>query len=279
MIYIIIPTFGRIEETKKFLNSINESINKEYLCLIIDDHPDNVTYSSIKQNKNIRIITSVSELWWVGSINLGIKLLYEEYYLSCEDIVIFANNDIEIDKNNFTILYKELQKDNNQIVHPRTFNHHNVEVSSGAKILNFLPYITKHPKNFVNEKELIDMGTARFLMMRGGTLKKVSFINKDLIQYLGDNYFTLSASRFFNIKTYILRDAICKLDDTNTGIKNSNIKTIKEVYESFSSIKSPNNIKYRYIFFSKFFNNFFSLLIVASMTLNVLMKYILNKLR
>jgi len=31
MIYIIVPTFARIEETTRFLASIEKSINKDYL--------------------------------------------------------------------------------------------------------------------------------------------------------------------------------------------------------------------------------------------------------
>lgn len=277
MIYIIVPTFGRVEDTKKFLNSIQLSIEKEYLVLIIDDHPDKVTFNSIEQNKRVNILTSDNELWWVGSINHGIKTLFEMYNLKDDDIVIFANNDVQIDKKSFEILYNEIQKDNNQIVHPRTFDQDNNETSSGTKIFSFFPYITKHPKNFEEQKKLIDMGTARFLMISGSVLKKVGFINEELIQYLGDNDFTLSAKRLYGVNTYILRDAICRLDDTQTGIKNNNIQNFKELYNSFFSIKSPNNIKYRYRFFKKFFGKVGSFFIVISMTCNSIVKYIIRK--
>ena len=279
MIYIIVPTFARVEETKKFLNSVQNSIEKEYLLLIIDDHPDKLTYKNIEQNKRVKILTSDKELWWVGSINLGIQTLFEQYDLKDDDIIIFANNDIQIDKKSFDILYTEIQKDEFQIVHPRTFNQDGIEVSSGAKIFSFFPYITKHPKNFKEEKKVIDMGTARFLMMSSVVLKKVGYINKELVQYLGDNDFTLSAKRYYDINTYILRDAICRLDDTQTGIKNNNIKNIKELYKSFFSIKSPNNLKYRYRFFKKFFGSIGAIFIVASMTLNVFVKYIIRQIK
>lgn len=277
LVYIIVPTFGRVENTLSFLNSITKSIENEYLILIIDDHPDKVTYKRIEERKNIKIVTPENELWWVGSINLGIKILFNEYSLSDDDIVIFANNDMTIDKNSFDILYKALEEDKSQIVHPRTFDQNKNEVSSGAKILHFFPYITKHPKSFLEDKIEIDMGTARFLCMKASTLKKVGFINKKLVQYLGDNDFTLRAKRKHNINTYILRDAICKIDDTQTGIKNTNIKNIKELWNSFFSIKSPNNIKYRYRFFRAYFNHIFSFLIVLSMTFNSLAKFIIRK--
>jgi len=274
MIYIIVPTYGGIEDTKKFINSIKESINEEYLLILIDDHPEKITFNSIQQNTSIKVISSDKELWWVGSINLGIYTLINTYNLNDKDIVVFANNDIQINKKSFDTLKYELQKDKNQIIHPRTFNHQGVEVSSGAKIVTFFPYITKHPKKFKKEKAVVDMGTGRFLMMNGFVLKKVGFINKDLIQYGGDNDFTLSAKRFHSINTYVLRDAICSLNDIQTGIKNHNIKTIKELYESFYSIRSPNSVKYRFILFRKFFGMIGAFFITISVTINTIVKFI-----
>ena len=162
-------------------------------------------------------------------------------------------------------------------MHPRTYNQNGIEVSSGAKILSLFPYITSHPKKLIKEKELIDMGTARFLMMGGIVLNKVGHINKDLLQYGGDNDFTLSAKRLHNINSYILRDAKCMLEDSLTGIKNHNIENILELFKSFFSIKSPNNIKYRYILFEKFFGNVISFFITLSLSLNTIVKFIVRK--
>ncbi len=111
MIYIIVPTFARIEETTRFLASIEKSINKDYLILLIDDHPENVTLSTLKNyNNSVKVYPSKKELWWVGSVNLGIKFLFDEYHLNDEDIVVFANNDVQIDKNCFKILEEEIKK-------------------------------------------------------------------------------------------------------------------------------------------------------------------------
>jgi GT2 family glycosyltransferase len=276
VIYILVPTFARIKETEKFLNSIHESIDKDYLTIIIDDHPEKVTFKSIHQNNHVKVIASEKEIWWVGSVNLGIQTLFDKYDLKDEDIVVFANNDVQIDKNSFNLLYSELKKNKTQIVHPRTFDQDGLEVSSGAKILSLFPYITSHPKNFLSEKKAIDMGTARFLMMNAIVLKQIGYINKNLVQYGGDNDFTYSAKRIHNINTYILRDAVCRLDDTSTGIKNHNIQNIKDLYKSFFSIKSPNNIKYRYRLFEKFYGNVGAFFITLSISFNTILKFIIR---
>tara|TARA_X000000368_G_scaffold344252_1_gene283004 strand:+ start:39198 stop:40040 length:843 start_codon:yes stop_codon:yes gene_type:complete len=279
VIYILVPTFARVEETKNFLLSISQCIDGDYLILIIDDHPEKVTFNNIEQSDQLKVVVSEKELWWVGSINLGIHMLINDYDLKDEDTVVFANNDVQIDKNSFNLLHNEIKKNFNQIVHPRTFNHDGLEVSSGAKIFSYLPYITIHPKNFVEKKRLIDMGTARFLMMSGKVLMKVGNINTDLIQYGGDNDFTLNAKRSHKIFTYIIRDATCVLDDTETGIKNHNITNLKDLYMSFFSIKSPNNIKYRFRFFKNFFGKTVAFLITTSMTLNTIVKFMITKIK
>ena len=55
MIYILVPTFARVKETKIFLSSINQSIKHDYLTIIIDDHPQKETLKNIEQNNNLNI--------------------------------------------------------------------------------------------------------------------------------------------------------------------------------------------------------------------------------
>ena len=66
--------------------------------------------SSIQQNNKIKVFQSNKELWWVGSINYGIEILFNEFDLKDKDVVIFANNDVQIDKS-YEFLYNELKKD------------------------------------------------------------------------------------------------------------------------------------------------------------------------
>ena len=99
------------------------------------------------------MFVSDKEIWWVGCINLGIEKLFNNYSINDRDIIIFANNDIQIDKKSFNVLLSEIHREKLQIVHPRTFDQENKEVSSGAKIFSFFPYMTKHPKILKNLKK------------------------------------------------------------------------------------------------------------------------------
>ena len=78
MIYIIVPTYSRVKDTKKFISFINKSIEKKYMILLIDGHPEKLTFNNIEQDENIKVFQSEKELWWVESINFGIKLLFKK---------------------------------------------------------------------------------------------------------------------------------------------------------------------------------------------------------
>lgn len=277
MIYIIVPTYGRIDDTKKFINCINDALNNNFLIILTDDHPEKLTYKNIEETKCIKILDSIGELWWVGSVNLAFNYLLKKKQLIDNDIVIVANNDVTIDKNSIEVLIKAVNQNSNSIFHPRTFNEDNIEVSSGAKILSLFPYVTKHPKNFKETKKSVDMGTARFLCFSASTLKKVGYITNSLLQYGGDNYFTLVAKKNYNINTYILRDAQCKVDDSNTGIKNMNINSFRGLYNSFFSVRSPNNIKYRYNLFKETYSFYTACFVTFSLTCNTVVKYFLRR--
>ncbi len=277
MIYIIVPTYGRVESTIEFIKSMKLSICEKYLVVIIDNHPQRATFDRFKTETYVECIIPEVVEWWVGSINYGMDHLINTYKMQNSDIVIFANNDVTISPQSMDVLFGEYKSDNSQILHPRTFNQNGVEVSSGAKIVSLFPYITNHPKDFPQNKYKIEMGTARFMLMSAKTMMSVGKINEKLVQYLGDNDFTLRAKYEHNIYSYILRDAYCILDDSNTGLKNNNILTLNELFQSLFTIKSPNNIKYRYILFSGHYNRILALLITISMTFNVLVKYLLRR--
>lgn len=277
MLYLVIPTFGNIEHSKNFIDSF-AGLDLGYKIILTDDHPDLPTCKAFSGLGNVEVLVSKEPLWWVGSINLGVDYLLNNIKIEDNDIVVFANNDVKIDRNSITKLYEIVSKDRSSIFHPRTFDENSKEVSSGAKILSLFPYVTMHPVgNSSKDYEEIDMGTARFLIFSAKILKKVGSIDADLVQYGGDNYFTLKARKKFNIKTYIVKDAVCSVDNNVTGEKLINIKTFKKLFKSFRSVKSPNNIYYKHQLFKPFYGRFLSFFIVLSMAVNTIFKFIIIK--
>lgn len=272
--YFIVPTFGRIELTKRLVNSLN-SFSIYIKIIIIDDELKYETFFKFNNNENVKCLKGTGDLWWGGAINLGISYL-ESLSINDDDIVVFANNDMNITEKNLQVLIDEITLNKNQIIHPRTFNDDGDEISSGAIIKSWIPYITTHPISFDKAKIEIDLGTARCLVMTFNTLQKVGRVSDNLPQYQGDNDFTLRAKEK-GIKTYILRDCMCNVYDKDTGLKNKRIPSLKKLWQSFFSIRSSNNLKYRFNFVHNHKNILFSFLVVSSMTINTVVRYFISK--
>jgi GT2 family glycosyltransferase len=278
MIYIILPTHKRTESTKKFLQRLSLNLHEKYLVLIIDDDADQESTHAFKDYENVIIIKGDGNLWWGGAINAGINYLTKTLEPDPSDICIFANNDVEISKTSYKPLAELLYTKKGALYHPRVMNRQGRYISAGARILCWFPYISYHPKRFPALYKKIDLATARFLCFRIDTLQKIGYISRDLPHYGGDNYFSLKAKQL-GFPTYLVRDAVCYLDESKTGLNIRRIKSIKELWHSFFTIRSANNLLFRYRFLNGYFHNpLFSLGVLISMLFNIIMKFLLKKL-
>lgn len=280
MIYIICPVHQRLKSTQAFIKKIREFKSCDQIFFIItDDGPNLENYHYFKDQKNIFAIALKSDHWWGGGINAGIQYLLDKIKPSEGDLCIFANNDVIIQEESFEKIISFLKKTKFEcLIHPQTKDHSGKYISSGSIVKSWFPFITHHPLRLTKDKIQIDLTCARCLCFKVGTLKKIGLIDSSIPHYHGDNYFSYSAKQK-NIPTFILKDAFCIVDDTQTGKKNVNIITWKELWNSFFDIKSTNCIKYRLAFNRLFFGPVFSCLIVTSMTLNAVIKLFLRKMR
>lgn len=274
MIYIIIPTFGRVEHTRRFLETARQKFSERQF-IITDDHPELPNYNEFSDEPDCQVLRSNVPLWWVGSINLGIKYVLQ----SCndDDIIIFANNDVLLKKDgDFAGVVATLRSQLDLIIVPLTEDTSGNFISSGCQLKSVFPYYTVHPKNPERDVE-IDFATARFLMTSGKVVKTVRQINPNLLQYHGDYYFSKMAQNY-GIKTFISPRIRCIVDDTETGLKNVNIYTLRSFIEALTSIRSANNIKFRYVLFSSFYSPLISVMIVVQITIISFLRFAANAL-
>lgn len=275
MIYIIVPTFGRAEHTRRLLKTVRQNFAGTRF-IITDDHPEFPNFKAFATDPDCTILCSDTPLWWVGSINLGIEYVLQ--ICSDDDVIIFANNDVMLPEDSAVEeVLQILKSDSDLIIVPITENTTGTFISSGCQLKSVFPYYTIHPKKPAMEVE-IDFSTARFLMTSGKVVRTVGKINPDLVQYHGDYYFSKIAQSY-GIKTFISPRIRCIVDDEETGFKNGNIHTLKGFVESLTSIRSANNIKYRYVLFRSFYSPSVSALIVVQMTVISFVRFGINALK
>lgn len=277
--YIIVPVFKRLELTKKFVASIFSSTNNNVSIIIVDDSHclENYNYFLEAKLKNVIAIHTKYDEYWCGTMRVGVNFINNKVCPDLNDNIIFANNDVTLPNGEFDKIVSHIKY--NELCHPQTVTNKGF-VSSGCKVLSWFPYITSHPNiafTGVEENIRIDLCTARFLCMKYSTLNDIGNIAENLIQYHGDNDFSLRASKK-GIKTYIISSCQCHLYDEDTGVKNNKLVSYREAYSSLFAIRSANNISSRYKFITNHFIKPKSIFIVMGMTMNILVKVTINKI-
>jgi len=97
-IYIIIPVFNRLEETKKIISCLRNQITKNQIeIIIINDGSTDGTKQWINLQNDITVIEGNGRLLWGGALNLAINYLKKIY--NEKDWVILLNNDVLISEN------------------------------------------------------------------------------------------------------------------------------------------------------------------------------------
>lgn len=278
MIYIIVPVFNSCQDTKNFISSL---IGQSDLCqlIIVNDGSTDETSKVIAEFTGQLNIVEIfcHDQWWGGSINFGWNWLESQEVVKSNDIIAFANNDITLPDGFINMVIDYVDSERKALFHPQVKSN-DVFMSAGAKVNSWFPFITTHPKNITDKLQPVELGTARFLFGNVDIFRELGGINKQLRQYQGDNDFTLRALEL-GYTTYIVRDMLVSLNDDSTGLKSYNIKSIHQLFSSFYSLKSPNNIKVRFCFIRGHFNLLMASLITFSMTLNAFIKFIINRIK
>ena len=95
MVFVALPVFNRLEETKKFIGCIREQTYPNIQVVICDDGSTDGTGDYLRRSApEVIVIDGTGDLWWTGGINRCI-----EYILSVcaeEDLVITINNDVQL---------------------------------------------------------------------------------------------------------------------------------------------------------------------------------------
>lgn len=252
MLYILVPVFNRIQSTERFLASLKRQSYKDYKVVIINDgSTDNTELYLNNFYPEVKIVRGSGNLFWGGAINLGLD--YIEGLLSKDDILAFANNDIEFEEYTIENILHYYLCNKNAAYHPVTVNKDWICESSGSIVMNWIFFISRHPYRYNSygrikgsKPERVDFATARFLLFNPEVLKYVNRIDtKNFPHYGGDNDFSISLKKY-KILTYVIPSSVCILDTTTTGNNPKVIKSIPSFIESLSSIKSTNNLRVRF---------------------------------
>jgi len=281
VLYIIVPVHNRLDKTKAFIRSLKQQFYSNYHLVIVNDGSTDGTGAFIDNFKHeLTVLQGDGNLWWGGGINLALD--YVHRYLTDDDYVAFANNDIVLLGDTISILLAECAKDRKALFHPLVLDQNGKAVSCGCKVRNWAFFLTNHPfrhqliNSKMNYKNVsLDMMTARFLTFHSSLLNYVKRIDvSHFPQYAGDFDFCLMA-RKRNYSCFLVPRSICTLDMATSGINPNVIRSFNQFIGSLSSIRSTNNLKVRLAFALK---HCCAILLVPHMA-STIIKIFLNYIR
>ncbi len=103
-IYILTAVHNDLDDTKRLLRSIYSQDVKNFEVFLVDDGSSDGTHDFISNNyPKVRILTTDEDLWWTGSLNLGLKSILTE--AKKNDFVWIVNNDCYFSKSLLGDLY------------------------------------------------------------------------------------------------------------------------------------------------------------------------------
>jgi len=237
----------------KYYNAIgDESIIYE-VVVINDGSTDGSKEYIYSSYKDIHLLEGDGNLWWTGSINKGAK-----YAISVlkSDYLLLWNDDVHPKENYFVIIESLVRKKQftNTIIGSRIMIKY-----SKQEIWSVGGHFNKYSGKFGMKDKIIDSaskivecewqpGMGTLIPSSIISSLKIQWDEKHFPQYHGDSDFTLQCySKGVRIITHL--DLVIYNDIETTGFTQK--KNFKDLIEAFTSIKSGNNLKVDFRFYSK----------------------------
>ncbi len=266
---IIIPVHNAIEYTKNciptILSVLNESdsdYNKVPIVVVDDGSTDGTGEWISKNYPFIHLLNGDGNLWWSGGINVGVRYAIDKLKV---DYVLLWNNDIIPAPDYFGQVQKIINKaESPPIICSVIYDKSKPDtiISTGSYFNNRTGSL-KHHNYRVKEAQLdteniiINCFGGMGTLIRKDVFHNIGYFDEFTFpQYYGDTDFGLRAS---NAGYKIILNPKQKIwnDKSNTGL-HSKKGGVKELFDSYRSIRSLYNIKKDIKFYSKYSRSIFA---------------------
>ncbi|MCX6168371.1 MAG: glycosyltransferase family 2 protein [Ignavibacteriales bacterium] len=263
-ISIIMPVHNALFFTKKAIIELTTQIsdhklNKQITVVVVDDGSLDGTSEWISSNyPEIFIKHGDGNLWWSGSVNLGVKFALSELKV---DYVLLWNNDCTTTTDYFQNLLQNITKlGNNKIIIASKVYYQdkpNVIFNMGATINKATGKTTLIGKDKIDsseyEKEIeVDWTGGMGVLIHKEVFNQIGYFDEnDFPHYYGDCDFYLRAKeKGFSIVVY---PNLKVWNDREYTAKNT-IESFRDAFHELSMIKSRYNLLIDYKFYKRHIN-------------------------
>jgi len=257
MIFIIISVFNRWGFTKACLNSLITQNYKQFTIIVVDHgSTDGTAFNIENEFPEVVLIKGSDKLWWAGATNLGVSKAIS-LSGSENDLILTLNNDLEVNENYLNELLNTYER-----FKPCFVGSISVNISETEKVVYLGTYLNNITAKYKAPTEVIypfskviesyDYINSDLLTGRGTLIPKKAFLElglydeKSFPHYMADEDFSLRGKNA-GYKIVVSTGAVVKSHVSATGVNfRQGNKSFKNFLNSLSSIRSANNLKYRF---------------------------------
>lgn len=243
-IYILLPVHNRKEITRRFVACLKLQNFQNFHLVLIDDGSTDGTADMVRTEiHNLTVLTGDGNLWWAGSLQLGIDWLKRQK-TSDHDIVLLSNDDITFDADFLKKAIEVLSQQNGVLLLPK----YRDEATGQVMETGVEADLRKMRFTVASTPEKINCLPTRGLFMRVPDLLTIGdFYPKLLPHYLSDYEFTIRAHRK-GLRLCTSSDLLIARDDAASGYRSFEGLSFFGFLKQYFSKKSVGNPIYQTAF-------------------------------
>jgi GT2 family glycosyltransferase len=249
-VYVVIPVHNRLGATKECLESLRDQIYQWFHIVIVDDGSDDGTADFLQEHyPGITILKGDGQLWWTGATNLGVE--YALTVAGRKDYILTLNNDTVLPTDYLETMMSLSRQAPTALIGSIALDsdRRTLVVDEGIRIGWFSAKFTKiksTSENRVRSFYTVSVLPGRGTLIPARTFRDIGLFDaKNFPHYAADYDFSLRA-RKAGYTLLLHPDCYLYSKTKLTGISNIYSKVSFTAWlKSFSSIKSPNNLKIR----------------------------------
>lgn len=246
MMYLVIPVHNRREFTRNCLVSLQNQTDQNFKILVIDDGSTDGTAEMLgKDFPDIPVLKGDGNLWWTGSVNLGIAYALKKgasHVMTLNDDTLHAPDFIE--KTNY---WRE--KYPQAVIGGLEYDQQNDKIIYGGERLNEFTAVSQSVLEELPESERKGLKRVTHLPGRGCLIPKEVFEKigyfdvKRFPHYYADYDFTYQAHKN-GFEVYINYDAkIYTYPEESGMVEFRKSKSLKAYKDHLFSIRGGANLK------------------------------------
>jgi GT2 family glycosyltransferase len=243
-IYILLPVHNRKEITRRFVACLKQQTFQNFHLVLIDDGSIDGTADMVRSEiSNLTVLTGNGNLWWAGSLQLGIDWLKRQE-IDAQDVVLLSNDDITFDADFLQKAIQILGRQNGVLLLPKYVD----EVTGQVMETGVEANLRKMSFTPAASPEKINCLPTRGLFIRISDLLIIGdFYPRLLPHYLSDYEFTIRANRK-GLRLCTSSDLLITRDDAASGYRSFDGLTFFEFLKQYFSKKSVGNPIYQTVF-------------------------------